>query len=56
MPLVAVMAWYTLAKVLELGDHQVLAMTHGWVSGHTLKHIAAAMAAWPVISAVQNGA
>lgn len=56
VPLVAVMAWYALAKVLELGDHHILAMTQGWVSGHTLKHIAAAMAAWPVIAVVQNGA
>nr|WP_295786419.1 hypothetical protein [Rhodoferax sp.] len=55
VPLAAVIAWYGLAKVLELGDHQVLAMTHGFVSGHTLKHIAAAMAAWPVIAVMQNG-
>jgi hypothetical protein len=55
VPLVAVIAWYALAKVLELGDHQVLALTHGLVSGHTLKHIAAGMAAWPVIAVMQNG-
>ena len=56
MPLMAVMAWYVVAKLLELCDHQVLAMAQGWVSGHTLKHIAAAMAAWPVIAVMQNGA
>jgi hypothetical protein len=55
VPLTAVIAWYALAKVLELGDHQILTMTHGFVSGHTLKHIAAAMAAWPVITVMQNG-
>lgn len=55
VPLVAV-AWYVLAKVLELGDHQVLAWTDGLVSGHTLKHLAAAMAAWPVMAVMQNGA
>ena len=56
LPLMAVIASYGMAKVLELGDYQVLTMTHGWVSGHTLKHIAAAMAAWPVIAVMQNGA
>lgn len=54
--LAAVIAWYVLAKLLELGDHHVLALTQGWVSGHSLKHIAAAMAAWPVIAVMQNGA
>lgn len=55
VPLVAVIAWYALAKVLELGDHQVLSLTQGLVSGHTLKHVAASMAAWPVIAVMQNG-
>lgn len=54
--LLAVIAWYTLAKLLELGDHQILAWTQGLVSGHTLKHVAAAMAAWPVMAVMQNGA
>ncbi len=54
--LVAVMAWYALAKLLELGDHPILALTQGLVSGHTLKHMAAAMAAWPVMAVMQNGA
>lgn len=56
VPLAAVIAWYVLAKLLELGDHHILAWTDGLVSGHTLKHLAAAMAAWPVISVMQNGA
>ena len=56
VPLLAVIAWYVLAKLLELGDHHVLALTNGLVSGHTLKHMAAAMAAWPVLTVVQNGA
>lgn len=55
VPLMVVIAWYVLAKVLELCDHQILAMTQGLVSGHTLKHIAAAMAAWPFIAVMQNG-
>lgn len=56
LPLLAVIAWYVFAKLLELGDHHILAWTDGLVSGHTLKHMAAAMAAWPVISVMQNGA
>ncbi len=56
MPLAAVIAWYALAKLLELGDQQVLDLTQGLVSGHTLKHLTAAMAAWPVIAVMQNGA
>lgn len=56
LPLAAVIAWYVLAKALELGDHVVFDLTQGLVSGHTLKHAAAAMAAWPVISLMHNGA
>jgi hypothetical protein len=40
-----VFGWYVLAKVLELFDGQVLAHSH-LVSGHTLKHVAAAVAAF----------
>jgi hypothetical protein len=56
LPLLAVIAWYALAKALELGDHVVFDLTQGLVSGHTLKHVAAALAAWPVISLMHNGA
>ena len=50
----AVIAVYAVAKALELGDHAVFAWTHGVVSGHSLKHAVAALAAWPVIRAVHN--
>ena len=56
LPLMAVIGWYALAKLLELGDHQVFTATHGWVSGHSLKHVAAATAAWPVLGVMHNGA
>lgn len=56
LPLAAVIAWYVLAKALELSDNTVFTLTHGLISGHTLKHIAAAMAAWPVIGLMHNGA
>jgi hypothetical protein len=37
-----IFGWYVLAKLLESLDAQVLALTHV-VSGHTLKHVAAAV-------------
>jgi hypothetical protein len=46
----ALIAWYALAKVLEAKDEEVFHLTQGIVSGHSLKHVAACMAAWPVIS------
>jgi hypothetical protein len=52
LPLGAVVALYALAKLLELGDHSVFAWTAGWVSGHSLKHVVAAMVAWPVWACV----
>lgn len=50
----AVVAWYAVAKVLEGADSAVFAATGHWVSGHTLKHVAAAGAAWPVVAAVRR--
>ncbi len=47
-----VIALYAVAKVLELGDHWVFDVTQGVVSGHSLKHVVAALAAWPVVSAM----
>jgi hypothetical protein len=56
IPLVAVIALYALAKVLELSDHSVFEFTRGLVSGHSLKHAVAALAAWPVIAVMHNHA
>ena len=47
-----VIALYALAKALELGDHAVFAFSDGFVSGHSLKHVVASLAAWPVLAAV----
>ena len=46
----ALIAWYALAKLLEAQDAAVFELTQGIVSGHTLKHFAACLAAWPVIA------
>ena len=40
-----VIAWYALAKVFETFDHQIYESTAEFVSGHSLKHVAAALAA-----------
>lgn len=47
-----VLAAYAVAKVLEMGDHVVYEATGQLLSGHTLKHLVAALAAWPVIAVV----
>lgn len=48
----AVIAFYGVAKLFEAADHAVLEATGQWVSGHSLKHLAAAAAALPVLSAL----
>ena len=46
---------YAAAKVLELADHAIYDLTSQLISGHSLKHIVASFAAWPVISAIKQG-
>lgn len=40
--------WYLLSKLLEFFDQALFDLT-GQISGHTLKHLAAAMAAWSLL-------
>jgi hypothetical protein len=47
-----VLAIYGVAKALETGDHWVWQATGGWVSGHSLKHVVAALAVVPVLTAL----
>jgi thiamine transporter ThiT len=49
-------AIYAVAKLLELGDEAVFHATQGFISGHSLKHIAASLAALPVIHALRHNA
>ena len=49
-----VVTLYALAKVLELTDHPVFEMTGQLISGHSLKHVVASCAAWPVVLAVME--
>jgi Ceramidase len=46
--LVWVVIWYILAKLLEQFDQAIFSAT-GFVSGHTLKHLAAAVATWYLV-------
>jgi hypothetical protein len=48
--------WYVLAKVLEVGDGVVFAALGGVVSGHTLKHLAAAMGAYWIARTIRRNA
>lgn len=48
----AVVLIYGVAKVLELSDDWVYQFTGQFVSGHSLKHVVAALAAWPVICGI----
>lgn len=43
--LLMVVLWYIIAKVLDAGDYAVYGALHA-VSGHTLKHLTAAMSTW----------
>ncbi|MDO5690934.1 MAG: hypothetical protein Q4G70_00430 [Pseudomonadota bacterium] len=51
-----VIAFYAVAKVLELADAPIFALTQQLVSGHSAKHVVAALAAWPVVRALQRAA
>ena len=42
--LLAVIGLYLLALLCDLGDRPVFALSGGWISGHTAKHVIAALA------------
>jgi hypothetical protein len=50
----AVIGIYAVAKALERYDTAVFQWTGQLVSGHSLKHLVAAFAAWPVIQALRS--
>lgn len=53
-PLAAVLAWYVLAKLFELGDHAIWQASQHVLAGHGLKHLAAALALVPLLQTVQR--
>ena len=50
------LALYALAKLLESADAWIFHITGELVSGHSLKHLIAALAAWPVLHAMRQNA
>ncbi|HAA93698.1 MAG TPA: alkaline phytoceramidase [Rhodospirillaceae bacterium] len=50
----AMLAWYAVAKILEIADRPIFEMLAGTVSGHTLKHLSAAMAVFMVLSMLRR--
>lgn len=54
--LLQMVGWYVLAKVLEYSDAEVFAWLGGTVSGHTLKHLTATVAAFVALRMVMAGA
>ena len=52
--IIGVIAFYALAKALELADAPVFALTQQLISGHSAKHLVAALAGWPVVRALQS--
>lgn len=50
------LALYAVAKLFELGDQAIFHATGELVSGHTLKHLVAALAVLPVVMAVRQNA
>lgn len=52
--LVEVIVWYGLAKVFELLDAGIYAFSQHLVSGHTLKHLAAAIGIFGLVKYIRN--
>ena len=49
----AVVGLYALSKLLELSDWDIYLVSGHVISGHSLKHLCAAAAAWPVLHALR---
>jgi hypothetical protein len=51
--ILAVLGWYGVAKLAEIGDHQIFDMGEV-VSGHTAKHLIAALAAYGIVDMLRK--
>ena len=49
-----VIAWYALAKAAEILDERIFTWTDDWISGHTLKHLIAAFAAYWIMRVLRK--
>ncbi len=52
--LLIALCWYVVAKILELADRVVYAWLHGLMSGHALKHVAAAIGCLMILRMLQR--
>jgi len=52
--LLAALGWYALAKVLEAYDRAVFVLDRGLVSGHTIKHLLAALSCLTILRMLQR--
>jgi hypothetical protein len=50
----AALGWYALAKVAELSDGEVLVLSQGLVSGHTVKHLLSATGCLSILVMLQR--
>ncbi len=55
-PLIQVFVWYAASKLFEYFDKQIFELLSGAVSGHTLKHLAAAVAAYMILTMLRMSA
>jgi hypothetical protein len=53
--LLAIIGWYLLAKVAEAMDTRIFA-ANGWISGHTIKHLLAALAVYWILRMLRRRA
>ena len=49
-----VIAWYAVAKAAEMLDREIFTWTDGLISGHTLKHLIAAFAAYWIVQVLRR--
>jgi hypothetical protein len=52
--LLVALGWYALGKMSETNDGQILALSQGLISGHTIKHLLSALACLSVLLMLQR--
>jgi hypothetical protein len=52
--LLVALGWYALAKVAEAKDSEILALSQGIISGHTIKHLLSALACLSILLMIQR--
>jgi hypothetical protein len=53
-PLLVALGWYVLAKVSEANDRVMFVFSQGLVSGHTIKHLLAALGCFTILWMLQR--